>query len=593
MVTDWNIEKVMLGKTKYYLTILSFCVLLLAILLGYISGKSVALNRLNQELATHSLEIKKQLEFELERFANFSKVYAKNRQIISFMSKDKQDVGVVSEFLIEIADTSHALDAYLLSPSGVVTASSNFQQADSFVGRDFSFRDYFKQAIVGDSGFELAVGMVSNKRGIYFAQAIRTEQKTLGVLVIKADVEAMEQRDTLFPDNKFSFMLQSNERTIFLSDQQSWRLQQFGDFENVSSPNNQLAATRIKRWQQAGFNLWTISAPKTQQYLIHQDEFGQYPWQLTVLGSDKPSTRYGMLIAFISGIIFIALLFLMMLFYERRKNNRRLQLSHQRLTEQVALRTADLTATNEQLRHEVDQRTQAESDLIATQEQLIQAAKLATIGELSSSINHEINQPIAALSSYLQLTEKMLEKKMFDKAGTNIANMHQLIERLVAIVSQFKNFSRKTNEPLQQVCLRQIVDNAIAIAGHHIQQHKVTLKLKSEEQQLTVTAEPIQLEQVIINLLTNAVDALKDVEDPTISIRLFVDKQVVLEISDNGSGIEPHYLNKIFEPFFTTKSVSGLGLGLSISRRIIESFNGELLVDNLPSSGAVFQIRFA
>lgn len=582
----------MLKQTKLYLTGLSFFVLMMVTLLGYISGKSAALNRLNGQLNTHSLEIKKQLEFELERFSNFSTVYSNNQQIRRFMSSSQQQSTLISEFLIEIATTSNALDAYLLSPQGTVVASSNYQQADSFVGNDFSFRDYFKQALTTGSGFELAVGMVSNKRGIYFSHAIKNEQQTIGVLVIKADVAAMEQRETLFPHNDFSFMLQSAQQTVFLSDQPSWRLKRFSQVESLQEGDNLLTKDPVKRWQQAGFDLWTINLPHAQQYLIFRDDFEQYPWQLKVLGKDQSSTSYGLLMAFISGIVFVSLLFLMLLFYERRKNNRRLQLSHQRLTEQVALRTADLTATNEQLRHEVEQRTQAEADLIATQEQLIQAAKLATIGELSSSINHEINQPIAALSSYLQLTEKMLEKKMFDKAGTNIANMHQLIERLVAIVSQFKNFSRKTNEPLQQVCLRQIVDNAIAIAGHHIQQHQVTLKLKPCKQELMVTAEPIQLEQVVINLLTNAVDALVDVDQPTISIRLFVDQQVVLEISDNGPGIEPHYLNKIFEPFFTTKSVSGLGLGLSISRRIIESFNGDLVVDNLASGGAVFQIRF-
>jgi len=580
----------MLGKKKTYVSALIFCALLITALLGYVSGKSIALNSLNERLTANGSDIKKLLTFELNRFANAAIIYSQNQQIKHFMSTDSVDVTQVSQFLIEIASTSNALDAYLLSPDGIAIAASNYNQEGSFVGSDFSFRDYYKQALATGSGFELAVGKVSYKRGIYFSRLVKYQDKTLGVFVIKADVAAMEQRETLFPNSSLSFMLQSAQQTIFLSDQKNWRLQQFSTSLNAEQSSEHLRVRAVKRWQQAGFNIWTINS---QQYLLHQDSFSQFPWKITVLGKDIAATRFGLLIALTTSVIFLSFIFSIMWFYERRKNNLQLQRSHQRLTEQVALRTADLTASNELLKLEVKQRTQAESDLIATQEQLIQAAKLATIGELSSSINHEINQPLAALSSYLQLTEKMLSKKMYDKAGTNIANMHQLIERLVAIVSQLKNFSRKTNGPLQNVSLRQIVDNAIAISGHHISQHRVSVKLKPCQQALTVTAEPIQLEQVIINLLTNAVDALKDIEQPTISIRLFFENQVVLEISDNGPGIEPHYLNKIFEPFFTTKSVSGLGLGLSISRRIIESFNGELKVDNLAHGGAVFQIRFA
>lgn len=583
----------MLEKRKLFCRLSIFFALLLTASLGYLSGKSIALNNLSERLASNSNEIKKQLKVELARYKNIASVYSNNHQIQQFMASSHRDPALVSQFLIEIVNISNALDAYLLTPEGTVVAASNYQQTTSFVGNNFSFRDYFRQAMTVEHGFELAVGRVSNKRGIYFSRAIKHNNITLGVFVIKADVAAMEQRETLFPSTNFNFMLQSSAQTIFLSDQKAWRLQHFSFANDDFVQPSQLSAQPVNWWQGVGFDMWQINAPSPQQYLVHQDSFSQYPWQLKTLGRDENATRFGLLIALTASVVFISFVFFIMWFYERRRNNRQLQRSHQKLTEQVALRTADLTETNHQLQLEVEQRTSAESDLIATQEQLIQAAKLATIGELSSSINHEINQPLAALSSYLQLTEKMLEKQMYDKAGTNIANMHQLIERLVAIVSQFKNFSRKTNEPLQNVSLKQIIDNAIAICGHHIQQHCVAIDLQPCQQELTVSAEPIQLEQVVINLLTNAVDALKDVSQPMISVRLFFDSEIVLEISDNGAGIEPHFINKIFEPFFTTKSANGLGLGLSISRRIIESFNGELKVDNGPSGGAVFQIRFA
>lgn len=583
-------------KVKYYSIFLSLCVLSIAIVLGYISGKSLALNQLDQELVNHSAQVKKQLEFEFNRYANVAAIYSENRQIRQFMQSAQKDFSSISNVLLEVTQSAGALDAYLLSPRGFVVASSNYQQENSFIGNEFSFREYFKQALAKGTGLELAVGKVSYKRGIYFSKAVKAGDETIGVLVIKADVASMEQRDSLFPQNHFSFMLQDSEGVIFLSDKPSWRLHLFAEDSANSglgsqSSHKKLAVIPTSIWRNIGFSLWTIRGADTKQYLMHTQAFGQYPWRLTVLAQDDGASKHAVLIAFICGVMLVVLMLLTLFFYERGRNNRRLQRSHQRLTEQVALRTKDLTTTNKQLRHEIAQRTQAEDDLIATQEQLIQAAKLATIGELSSSINHELNQPIAALSSYLQLTQKMLEKGLLDQAATNIDNMNHVVKRLNAIVSQFKNFSRKTNEPLQQVALNTVVDNAIAIVGHHIVKHHITLDFEPAVEPIIVIAEPIQLEQVVINILTNAVDALKEVSSPSIAIRLFCETQVVLQISDNGNGIEPHYLNKIFEPFFTTKSVSGLGLGLSISRRIIESFHGELKVDNSSDGGAIFQVR--
>ena len=593
------------SRYKYILTLASFTVFILVLVLGYVSGKTSSLKQLNDQLTTKTQGIKSQLQRELNRFATVVDAYSHNPQLMTFLNDGNNHQNIINSQLLEIAMAAQALDVYLLTPKGLVVAASNYGSKDSFVGRNFSFRTYVKQALANETGFELAVGVVSAKRGVYFSRAVRNHQsQVVGVLVLKADVAQMELSEVLFPlEQHFSFMIQDQHDLVFLSDQSQWRLRQLivksKAKSNVKTTVNstvdqglnndelKLSAVISGTWRHLGFDIWQLS---NQQMLVHQDSFSHYPWQIKVFAHDKQSSKQGILVALVLGIAFIAVLSLWLFYRERRKNIIRLKRSHQSLAKQVALRTTDLTQANSQLVAEIEQRENAQTDLKATQQQLIQSAKLATIGELSSSINHELNQPIAALSSYLQTTQKMMFKQRYGLVDENLARMSQVIERLIAIVSQFKNFSRKTSQDISHVELGSIINNALVMVAHHVKHHGVTLQYSQPESAINILAEPIQLEQVLVNLLTNAVDALSDTNNPMIKIDIVRGCGIDIIIKDNGPGIEPHYLNKVFEPFFTTKSLNGLGLGLSISRRIIQSFDGQLCVENDPEGGAIFKI---
>lgn len=598
-----------LFRSQFPIHALAVLLFIIILTLGYFVGKVSTLNTLHSALIEKGQIIKLELESELHHFANTARIYSQNQILVNFLHQarsQKNDLATNLR-LLEIEQAAQASDVYLLKTNGEVVASSNWNRQNSFINNNFAFRQYVKQALVTGEGFELAVGRVSRERGAYFASAVHYQGKTIGVLVVKANITKMESSDHLFPlERNFSFIIQNQQQKIFLSDHQQWRLKTLKVNTSVSDENTLNARTN-SLWRTLGFSLWRINLDNdSQQWLVYQDEFQHYPWHLKILGVDSESTNDGILVSLTLGISYIALVSFYLFFRERRRNIERLQRSHEHLSEQVALRTQDLTATNARLTTEIAQRSAAERELIAAQEQLVQAAKLATIGQLSSSINHELNQPIAALYSFLQTTEKMLEKGMLEQVRGNIKRMYQLTERLTSIVSQFKNFSRKTNQQLTDVSLRKTINNAMAIVNHHVQQHAVAMKLKPLGQDVIIYAEPYQLEQVIVNLLTNAVDAMPDTFEATISISFSqqppdsekaaeamaepVEHYVVIMIKDNGPGIEPHYLNQIFEPFFTTKYHSGLGLGLSISRRIIESFNGELSLENNPEGGAVARI---
>ena len=257
-------------------------------------------------------------------------------------------------------------------------------------------------------------------------------------------------------------------------------------------------------------------------------------------------------------------------------------------------RTKDLAETNRQLIRQIERREQTETELAQTEQHLVQTAKLATIGALSASLNHELNQPLTALQSYAQTTEKLIDKGYLDDAKTNIQAMRQLMQRLSVIVAQFKDFSRKSSGKSQQVQVNKLILDALGIVKHQCQQQGVKIRLQLPDQSPLVLADPIQLEQVLVNILTNGVQAVTGLVDAVFHIAVKTqEQQVSIHIRDQGPGIEPHHLERIFEAFFTTKQRDGLGLGFSISQRIVQSFGGQLEVRNAPKAGAEFIIVLA
>ncbi|MDP2561148.1 ATP-binding protein [Psychrobium sp. 1_MG-2023] len=578
-----------------------FCLFILVVIIGFVSGKTFKLSQLSEELTVQSTVFKIQLKKDLGRFANVATVFSDNSNFIEFLNQNKtsKQVERINRQLAEIAKAANALNVYLLTPSGDVVASSNWLDSDSFIGQNFAFRQYIKDAIIHQRGFELALGAVSGKRGGYFSTAVMSQDRIVGILVVKADLARLEVSDSLaLLGSQVDFIVQDQHEVIFLSNQPSWqlkRLQQTDPLVNKVTTSQQtlkLLNINVSRfWSTLGFRLWQFE-PEAINQLVHIDSFSDYPWKIKLFTPADVSTRYGVGVALMFGVSFLALVAFMLFYRERQKNIKQLELSHLKLTKQVARRTQDLTEINKQLMLEIQQRDLAQQKLESAQAQVVQTTKLAVIGQLSSSINHELSQPIAALSSYLQTTQKIIEKQRYSYLPDNLNHMMHTVERLIAIVGQFKSFSRQHSQTLSMVNVSQLINDTLVIIGPHIKQHRVNIVIDNALPSSQVMVEPVQLEQVLINLLTNAVDAVAEVNAGEIQLAVnYCEKQIEISIIDNGEGIEPHYLNQIFEPFFTTKKQNGLGLGLSISRQIIESFNGQLIVESNERQGATFRIR--
>ena len=232
--------------------------------------------------------------------------------------------------------------------------------------------------------------------------------------------------------------------------------------------------------------------------------------------------------------------------------------------------------------------------LTEKQAELVQAGKLAALGQLSAGISHEINQPLTAIGHYAHNGVRLLQQGRAHEAEANFEQISSLTKRSTSIIARLKSMARKRRDSIQTVCLNQVVDHVLTLLQSHSQTHCTEIVVDMPSENNMVMAEQIQLEQVVLNLMSNALDAVADnLHTKKITIEcLHSEGQIELRIADNGPGIAPELYEQVFNPFFTTKEVDqGLGLGLSISYNIIQDFGGQLAVVRHPMKGAIFSLR--
>ena len=588
-----------MSKPQRWLLLL--CGYLLAVILAASAAQHWNYRQLTVKAQHQSDNLAAFIRYEIGRYADLPKQIASSELLQSLLSQLPDSTEQLNQYLFQLQRSADVADLYLVNPAGIVIATSNVNERVHYLGRDFGFRPYVQQALAGQDAQYYALGHTSERRGYYYSVPVRIEGKILAVMVAKVDLEPIEQHQQQIAglaDSHFMVTGQSDE--VFLSDVPQWRLTSLTGQALTSAEQQRYITQAIKPLQYAvgsallapSYPLWHLPlGDKTLSFLPYQRTLAEFGWTLTVLAS--PAAHRA---ALWSALLLVTLLYSSAVLAvwvrrERKKRHQQLMQHNQQLEQRVIARTKDLAETNRQLIRQIERREQTETELAQTEQHLVQAAKLATIGALSASLNHELNQPLTALQSYAQTTEKLLDKGYLDDAKTNIQAMRQLMQRLSVIVAQFKDFSRKSSGKSQLVQVNKLILDALGIVRHQCQQQGVKLRLQLPEQSPVVLADGIQLEQVLVNILTNGVQAMTGQADAAFHIAVKTQaQQVSIHIRDQGPGIEPHHLERIFEAFFTTKQRDGLGLGLSISQRIVQSFGGQLEVRNSPQGGAEFII---
>ncbi|MDA8586487.1 ATP-binding protein, partial [Rhodobacteraceae bacterium] len=251
--------------------------------------------------------------------------------------------------------------------------------------------------------------------------------------------------------------------------------------------------------------------------------------------------------------------------------------------------SAELRQLNVALQREIAEREKAERHLEVAEQTLQQSSKLAALGEMSAAVSHELNQPLAAMKTYLAGAKLLLQRRRGDEALSSFQRIDDLIERMGAITRQLKSYARKGGTAFEPIDVGKSVSSALSMMEPQLRRGDIEINASLPRDPVIVEADRIRLEQVLVNLLRNALDAIKATPNPKVDLLVTVGDEVLVTVRDNGSGIED--LENLFEPFYTTKAPGdGVGLGLAISSGIVNDLGGRLTARNGRDGGAVFEI---
>jgi two-component system C4-dicarboxylate transport sensor histidine kinase DctB len=508
-----------------------------------------------------------------------------------------------NEYLKGINQLLESSDIYVLTPDGNTIAASNYDVPGTFIGQNFHYRPYFQSAIVGQQARFYALGTTSLKRGYYFSAPVEESGKILGVIVFKVDIDSIENS---WRGGEYKIFVADPEGIIFMTGSPEWL---YTGILPLDAPR--LARTQAsRRYAEAelrplpvseavyhGQQLMQIAEGGTRrEYLRLSQYMPEADWTVNVL-LDTASVRTQARTTLVAVLLFICLAALAaaILWQRRARVVERLRLQEEArntLEKRVEERTADLARVNEQIELEIAERRLTEQELRKTQADLIQAGKLAGLGQMSAALSHEFNQPLAAAKTYADSAALLIDRGRVPEAQDNVRRISALIDRMASISRHLRNFARKPNEKLGPVPLPEVIADTMEIVAPRLKAADARLMVDLEQEGLVVQAGPVRLQQVLVNIISNAADAVEGLENREITLSARrAGGRIAIEVSDRGPGVPAAIAERIFDPFFTTKGVGrGLGLGLSISYNIIKDFGGSLSVSGRPGGGAAFRV---
>ena len=416
-----------------------------------------------------------------------------------------------------------------------------------------------------------------NEFGFFYSRKIENDQRVLGVLSIEVDLKKFENSWKSAGERIF---ISNGEGKIVLATEPTWK----GLSEDLAW-KNQSPKNIIKR----GYSVakgW-VDSNESDQY-FNDSSFVRFNKNIPILNWKMSSfENYSGVRERVNFILALEILiFLLLLVFSLYSLNRK-KILRLNLFEEETIKLREL---NKKLETEIEQRKRVEKNLLAVEQTLEQHSKLAALGEMSAAISHELNQPLAAMKTYLAGASLLLKRNRPQETVAALMRIDGLIHRMGEITKQLKSFARKNTESFVPLNFNDAILEAMSIMEPQLKQSGIKIDTNIPSEPVLIVGDQQRLEQVIINLIRNAIDALDDTELPSITISLYKNNSVRFSIRDNGKGIND--LEKLFEPFQTSKDPGkGLGLGLAISSNIISELGGSLSGENLTPTGAEFKIK--
>lgn len=530
--------------------------------LTYFLTYRAAIESLEKE-ATISAQLRADvLMSELDKQRAVPVILATDPDIINALNDKKASNDKLSKKLADLALETKSAVIYVLDINGIAIASSNWRNRDSFVGQDYSFRSYFKEAVQNIAAEQIAQGTVSHKPGLYLTHSVARDGKVVGVVVAKVEFQTIEQK---------------------------WHGGE--DVNFVTNPDGQILLTnrpelRFKPRPDADSKSIMVHIPSPSN-----------KWHSYLIKSRIPARNIALTNAIIAA--FVCGLITMLVRWFGRKNRINLQKAEQErayrnaLEESVESRTIELKGINQRLSSEIIERKAAEKRLANLQIDLVQANKLAALGQITAGVAHEINQPVATIKLLSNNAATLLskpQKRSLESVKDVLTKINEMSDRIGKITLDLRMFSKKAHGEMAPIKLRSLLETSLLLTQSRIRDFNVEVFQDEISDNLFVLGNRVRLEQVIVNLLQNACEALEGQKVRQINISTEVSSSLVrLSIRDNGPGVDESIANQLFIPFVTSKT-SGLGLGLVIAKDILHEHNGSLTLIN-SSDGACFIVE--
>jgi two-component system C4-dicarboxylate transport sensor histidine kinase DctB len=547
------------------------------------------------------------LEGHLRRYEALPELLADSPEILALVTApgDPAQRMAMNRWLKAKNAVVQSSDLYVIDLQGNTVAASNFDQTDSFIGQNFAYRPYFTEAAAGGKGRFFALGTTSGVRGYYFGAPIRDARgAVVGVVALKIGVDDIEASWRTW---EYRIIVSDPEGIIFMSTDPGWRYK--GLLPLTADRRDRTAASRryadaalqelaFQRGEESGFGLMRLLAEDglEHEYLLTAQDMPDAGWTVHVL-LDTGYLRGQARLALAAFVLALAVALSLVVVVAQRRARLAERIAMQEAAQAglevlVQERTADLMRVNRQIETEVAERRLTEQELRRTQADLVQAGKLAALGQMSAALSHEINQPLAAARNYADSAGLLIDRGDSGRARENIGHILSLIDRMATIARHLRNVARKPDEVLKVLALPGVIADALQIADARLAAAGAVVVQDVPADLPPVRGGAVRLQQVLVNVLGNAADAVEALPDRRIDLVARAEGAlVIIGIRDRGPGVPAAIADRIFDPFFSTKTVgSGLGLGLSISYNIMKDFGGDLRVANHPDGGALFEI---
>ena len=507
---------------------------------------------------------------ELQRNSIVPKLLAQDAELINALKS--QDFSKSTQRLISFVEEIGSASLMLLDIDGRTVASTDRNNLGSLNKE----KAYFVDALRSKETVFTVLSLETGGAAFFYSRRIEHQNQPIGVVLVEVYLRKFERAWAAFSD---ALMVSDSSGKIILATDPKWR----GSTEEEALMRIP-ASTAIERVRQITADL---TGPSSESYIQGEavmrvsEKVPFRGWQITSFSSYS-SVRAKVNNLLVLELLGFALLITALFYSANRRTTLRL-----RVFEDESL---ELRRLNERLQNEITERQKVEKNLEVAEQSLAQSSKLAALGEMAAAVSHELNQPLAAMKTYLAGAGLLLERNRPEEATSAFRRIDDLIERMGAITKQLKSYARKGDEHYKPIDVREALASSLSMMEPQLKHSKIQLEQTLSGSHVIVMGDRVRLEQVLINLLRNAVDAVKTVERPKIEIMLNKGQNMVLSVRDNGAGVKD--LDLLFEPFHTTKQPGdGVGLGLAISSGIVKDLGGRLTARNAESGGAIFEVH--